>query len=313
MSSAMNMPWRSSFVASEVLEPVLGELLGLAGRELLAALVHDLAGLGVDQVVGRLGVLHLFRSCTGTRQPFLVLLVGEGVVVGVEDLLGIHAERLEQRRHRNLPAAVDARKDDVLGVELDVEPRAAVGDDAGGKQQLARRVGLALVVVEEDARRAVHLRDDHALGAVDDEGAVHGHERHVAHVDVLLLDVLDGAGAGLLVDFEDDQAQRHLERRCERHVALTALVDVVLRLLELVLHEFEGCRVRKVGDREDRTEYRLKTLILATALGLVDEEELVIRGLLDLDQIRHLRDFANRPEGLAHLTAAVERGSHTRS
>jgi DNA-directed RNA polymerase beta subunit len=33
-------------------------------------------------------------------------------------------------------------------------------------------VGLALVVVEEHARRAVHLRDDDALGAVDDEGAV---------------------------------------------------------------------------------------------------------------------------------------------
>jgi hypothetical protein len=33
-------------------------------------------------------------------------------------------------------------------------------------------VGLALVVVEEDAGRAVQLADDDALGAVDDEGAV---------------------------------------------------------------------------------------------------------------------------------------------
>jgi hypothetical protein len=31
-------------------------------------------------------------------------------------------------------------------------------------------MGLALVVVEEHAGRAVHLADDHALGAVDDEG-----------------------------------------------------------------------------------------------------------------------------------------------
>ena len=33
-------------------------------------------------------------------------------------------------------------------------------------------MGLAAVVIEEDARAAVHLGDDHPLGAVDDEGAV---------------------------------------------------------------------------------------------------------------------------------------------
>jgi hypothetical protein len=58
------------------------------------------------------------------------------------------------------------------------------------------------------------------------------HERHVAHVDVLLLDVLDRLRLGVLVDIEHDQAQRHLERRREGHVALPALVDIVLRRLE---------------------------------------------------------------------------------
>ena len=90
-------------------------------------------------------------------------------------------------------------------------------------------MGLALVVIEEHAGRAVHLRDDDALGAVDDERAVVGHERDVAHVDILLLDVLDGLGAGFLVDIEHDEAQRHLERRRIGHAALAALVDVVFR------------------------------------------------------------------------------------
>ena len=98
---------------------------------------------------------------------------------------------------------------------------------------------LALVVVEEDARRAVHLGDDHALGAVDDEGAVLGHERDVAHIDVLFLDVLDRLGAGFLVHIEHDQAQRHLERRGIGHGALLALLDVVFRLLEVVIDIFE--------------------------------------------------------------------------
>jgi hypothetical protein len=83
-----------------------------------------------------------------------------------------HAERIEQRGHRQLAAAVDAGVNDVLGVELEIEPRAAIGNDAGGKQELAGGMRLALVVIEEDAGRTVHLRDDDALGAVDDEGAV---------------------------------------------------------------------------------------------------------------------------------------------
>ena len=107
------------------------------------------------------------------------------------------------------------------------------------KQELARGMRLALVVVEEDARRAMHLRDDHPLGAVDHEGAVVGHQRHVAHVDVLFLDVADRPRAGFLVDVPDDQAQRHLERRGIGHSTLLALLDVVLRLFELVLHELE--------------------------------------------------------------------------
>src|SRR5690606_33392671 len=67
---------------------------------------------------------------------------------------------------------------------------------------------------------------------------------------------------------------------------------------------------RKIGDRENRLEDRLQALVAAPALGLVDHQELIVRGLLDLDQVRHLRDFTNGPKGLAHLAAAVERGSH---
>src|SRR3546814_3114397 len=90
-------------------------------------------------------------------------------------------ERQQQRRRRQLAAAVDAHVDEVLGIELEVEPGAAVGNHAGGEEVLARGMRLAAVMVEEHAGAAVHLRDDDALGAVDHEGAVTGHERHVAH------------------------------------------------------------------------------------------------------------------------------------
>ncbi len=91
----------------------------------------------------------------------------------------------------------------------------------------------------------VHLGDDHALGAVDDEGAVLGHERDVAHIDVLFLDVLDRLGAGFLVDIEHDEAQRHLERRGIGHGALLALLDVVFRILEMVIDIFEQRGLRR--------------------------------------------------------------------
>ncbi len=213
---------------------------------------------------------------------------------------------MEQRRHRNLAAPVDARIDDVLGVEFDVEPGTAIGDNASGEQELARRMALSLVVIEEHARRTVHLRDDDALGAVDDEGAVRRHERHVAHVDVLLLDVLDGLGLRLRVDVEHDQPQRHLERGGESHAALAALVDVVLGRLVFVLDELEMRCIGEILDRKHRLEHRLQALGRTAALRRVHEEKLVVRRLLHLDQVRHLADFPDVPEDFANALAAGE-------
>ena len=167
-------------------------------------------------------------------------------------------------------------------------------------------MGLALVVIEEHAGRTVHLRDDDALGAVDDEGAVHGHERDIAHVDVLLLDVLDRLGAGFLVDIEHDQAQRHLQRRSIGHAALAALVDVVFRRLELVADEFQHRGAREIRDRKHRAEHRLQALVQPAARRLVDHQELVIGRLLNLDEVRHLGDFLDVSEELANAFATGE-------
>ena len=168
-----------------------------------------------------------------------------------------------QHRGRQLAAPVDAHVEHVLVVELEVDPRAAVRDDAGVVEQLARRVALALVVVEEGARAAVQLADDDALGAVDDEGAVLGHQRDLAEVDLLLLHVADGLRAGLLVLVPDDQADHDLDRRGVGHPALVALVDVVLGLLEVVADELQRAGLVEVLDGEDRLEDALEPDVLA--------------------------------------------------
>ena len=46
-------------------------------------------------------------------------------------------ERQQQRGDRQFAAAVDADMHDILGVELEVEPRAAIRNDPRGEQELA--------------------------------------------------------------------------------------------------------------------------------------------------------------------------------
>ena len=103
----------------------------------------------------------------------------------------VQTNRLEQNGDRHLAATVDAEIEDVFRIKFEIKPGAAVRNDACREQQLARAVRLALVVFEKHTRRAVQLGNDHALGAVDDEGALARHQGHFAHVDFLLLDLLD--------------------------------------------------------------------------------------------------------------------------
>ena len=204
---------------------------------------------------------------------------------------------MQQRGHRQLALAVDADVDDVLGVELEVEPRAAIGDDPRGEEIFARGVGLAAVMVEEHARRAVHLADDHALGAVDDERAVLRHQRHVAHVDVLLLDIQNGAGFRIGIDLEHDQAQRHAHRRRIGHAALAALVGVVFGIFELVMDEIELGGAGEIADREDAAQRLFEARHIAVLRPRA--EELLIALALHLDEVRHFRDFVDVAEDLA--------------
>src|SRR6516165_227152 len=171
-------------------------------------------------------------------------------------------------------------------------------------------MGLALVVVEEHAGRAMHLGNDDPLSAVDDKGAVIGHERDVAHVDILLLDVLDRLGAGFLIGIEYDEAQRDLERRGIGHAALPALIDVVFRRLEFVFDEFEHRSVGEVGNREHRLKDGLQAFIGPAAVRLPYQQKLVVGCLLNLNEVRHLRDFLDFSEKLSYALPTSERLRH---
>ena len=113
------------------------ELLDGAAGELAVLLDDHLAGLGIADVAGG----ALARQQVEARRTFSNLSLpldvdGLGVVVVVEDLLGGAAELdrvllggvghaaqgAEQHRRRQLAAPVDAHVEDVLVVELEVDP-----------------------------------------------------------------------------------------------------------------------------------------------------------------------------------------------
>ena len=233
---------------------VVDDLLDGPRRDLLARRGKGLAGLGVHQIKRRPRAAHTFGEELGHPSLVLFVLVFDGIIVGIHDAFLIQAQRIQKRRDRQLPTTVDAGIDDVLGVELEVQPRAAIGNDPAGKKQFAAGVRLALVVVKEDARRTVHLGHDHTLCPVHDERAVWRHQGHIAHEHVLFLDVLDGLGTGVFVDVENDQAQGDLQRCRIGHVALLTFFNVVLRLLKLVFHELQDCRLVEILNRKYRLE-----------------------------------------------------------
>ena len=97
--------------------------------------------------------------------------------------MSTRVHRPQQRHGRELAGLVDADAERVLLGDVDLDPAAALGDDAAGVQLLVARLDLD---DEVDAGRAVELADDDALGAVDDELAAADHDRHVAEVDLFL-------------------------------------------------------------------------------------------------------------------------------
>ena len=229
----------------------------------------------------------------------------------VEDLLGRVFQGAQHHRCRQLAAPVDAGEHGILGVELEVEPRAAVGNHPGVVEDLAGRVGLALVMVEEDAGRAVQLRDQHALGAVDDEGAVVRHERDLAHVDLLLLDLLHLAVGRLAV--VEEQLHPHAQRRGIGQAAHHAFADIERRLAELVVHVVQGGVARVADDGEHRAERGMEAHVLQAARPHALLEEALVGVDLDLQQVGDFHGLRQLAEVLADAFLLCEGISHSGS
>src|SRR5690606_28789223 len=169
------------------------------------------------------------------------------------------SQRLEQDGDALLAFAVDADTDEVALVDLELQPGAPRRDDLAPVEVLVG--GLVELAVEVHAGRADKLGDDDTLGAVDDERALGGHEREVAHEHRLALDL-----TGVVVD----ELRRDEHRGGVGHVLVLALLFGVLGRLAPMVAERQRHRAREVLDRtdlfEDLLQPRLRRDALTTGL-----------------------------------------------
>ena len=186
-------------------------------------------------------------------------------------LVRLDAERTDEDRHRDLAVLIYPDIEYIVRVGLVLEPRAAVRDDGRRVDDLTRLVDRGFVIYSGGAD---DLGYDDALRTVDDEGAVVGHKREIAHEDRGLLDL-----AGGLVG----QADRDSERSREIGVALLALLLGVLRgRIDGIVDELDDKVARVVGDRRNVVKNFSEPFV----------EEPLIRLFLHLDEIGHFQSIA---------------------
>jgi len=166
-------------------------------------------------------------------------------------------------------------------------------------------VRLAAVVLKEHAGRPMKLGDDDALGAVDDERAVVGHQGDLAHVDFLLLHLLHRVLRRFLV--HQDQAHLGAQRRAVREPPLLALGDVERRSEQRIADVLEPRVARVARDRENRRERCLQTLVLPGVGRRVRLQERAVRRELGLEQERHVQHARALREALADALLLGER------
>ena len=220
-----------------------------------------------------------------------------GGVEGVEYFFRAVAQRAQQHRGRQFAATVDTHEHAVFRVELEVQPRTAVRDDASGVQQLAGAVRLATVVVEEHTRRTVQLGNDYSFGTVDNEGTVLSHQGDFTHVDFLLFDVLDRFVRRFLV--EDDQA--HLDPQWDRegHATQDTFLHIEGGIAQAVAYVLQGSIAGVADDREYRLEGRVQADVTELILGCSRLQEFAIRIQLDGQKIWHIHDVRQLAKVLA--------------
>ncbi len=219
---------------------------------------------------------------------------------GLQDLLGVHAQRAQQDGHRQFAATIDTGKNAVFGIKFKIQPGAAIRDHPGRKQQFAGRMAFALVMIKKDPGRTMHLADDDTLGTIDNESAVFGHQGNFAHVDFLLLDLFRLAVFRWRILVEDDQAHHDFQCRTVRCAALLTLTHVKYRLFQSVADILQHSVVVIADDREYRCQGTMQTITTEVVCIGLKLEEFIVGFNLSFQQIGNIEHALIAAEVLAN-------------
>src|SRR5438445_581893 len=141
------------------------------------------------------------------ESPIQLFVPNDQAIDRVERLQDVFArtqsECAQKNRSQELAFAIDANVNHFLLVVFKFHPRTAIGND------LAQEVSAVIGSLEEHTRRAVQLADNYALGSIHNEGAVVGHQRHVAEKDFLLFNIANGTIARFRILLVNRQRRRH--------------------------------------------------------------------------------------------------------
>ena len=293
---------------SKLLQRCSGNIADVLGRNTLVLGDDDLA-VGTNEVEACGFTAQALRH---ERELDLVLGQQEGIELEelCEDFLGRHTNRLEQRGNRHLPSTVNSKKQRIFRIELEIKPRTAVGNDACREKQLARTMGLAAIMLKENARRAMQLGNDDTFRTIDDKRAIGRHERNLAHIDFLLLDFLHGIRRFAIHDY---QANPGAQRRSESQSALLAFCHIKRRSAQHETDELESGIARVRNDREDRGERSLQAFVLALFSGNFCLQECSIGLELRRQQERNIKHASALGEALADAFLLGEGVSHGNS
>src|SRR6185436_1645040 len=168
--------------------------------------------------------------------------------------------------------------------DLELEPGPARGHEVGDEDLLLPVLRLHQV----GTGGADELRDDDALGPVDDERAPVGHPREVAHEDGLLADL-----PRLPVDERDRDGQRARVGQ----VLLTAFLERGNGLVERELTELDRQVPRVVLDRGDVVD-RLAQPSLLWVRQPGEGLALDVNEVREVDSVLETREGSARPGGI---------------
>ena len=229
------------------------------------------------------------RNLAMRRRLIIILRVDPHEPTPAKALEDVHvppvAERPQQCGSGEFLLLVDVDVDDVVDVEGEFDPGSAERDDP--RREKTRAVGVQRLF-EYDAGGTVKLAHDDPLRSVHDERSLLRQERQIPEIDFLLQDIAGTLFVVLADRLEDDQPEPRLQRRGVGHVALDALLDLVLRVSERVADELQREVLVDVRDREDLPKNALETEVPALLLHRLRLQQTLERLPLHVQEMRHV-------------------------